>query len=140
MGKSFSTLCATALQHLSACRGSHSLTETVYFALLSFLGLESSFHNSLLLNLVFYLFRFFIFYRRLPTITPSLYRKTVKPSSDFARLFVCFLYFYAYFLGLRSGFQRKNEILAPFRACILHYEGGNFSVKRNGNRFFVQSL
>ncbi len=45
VGKSLSTLCSTSLQYLSTCGGSHSLTETVYFALLSFLGLIGSFHN-----------------------------------------------------------------------------------------------
>ena len=43
--KSLATFCSTSLQHLSTCGGSHSLTETVYFALLSFLGLISSFHD-----------------------------------------------------------------------------------------------
>ena len=45
VGKSLSTLCSTSLQYLSTCGGSHSLTETVYFALLSFLGLIGSFHD-----------------------------------------------------------------------------------------------
>ncbi len=45
VGKSLSSLCSTSFQYFSACGGCHSLTETVYFALLSFLGLESSFHD-----------------------------------------------------------------------------------------------
>ena len=45
VGKSLSTLITTTFQHSSACRRSHSFTESVYFASLSFLGLVSSFHN-----------------------------------------------------------------------------------------------
>jgi len=45
VGKSLSTLIATTLQHSSSCRRSHSFTESVYFASLSFLGLVGSFHN-----------------------------------------------------------------------------------------------
>ncbi len=45
VGQSLSALISTSFQYLSTGSGSHSLTETVYFALLSFLGLESSFHN-----------------------------------------------------------------------------------------------
>ena len=45
VGQSLSTLCATTFQHLSACSGSHSLTEAVYFASLSLFGLISSFHD-----------------------------------------------------------------------------------------------
>ena len=44
VGKSLSTLIATTLQHSSSCRRSHSFTESVYFASLSFLGLVGSFH------------------------------------------------------------------------------------------------
>ncbi len=45
VGKSLSALSSASFQNLSACGGSHSLTEAVYLALLSFLGLISSFHN-----------------------------------------------------------------------------------------------
>jgi len=45
VGKSLSALISASFQNLSSCGGSHSLTEAVYFALLSFLGLISSFHN-----------------------------------------------------------------------------------------------
>ena len=45
VGQSLSTLVSTSLQYVSACGRCHSLTETVYFALLSFLGLISSFHD-----------------------------------------------------------------------------------------------
>ena len=55
VGQSLSTLVSTSLQYVSACGRCHSLTETVYFALLSFLGLISSFHN-ISPDFVFYLF------------------------------------------------------------------------------------
>ena len=55
MGKSLSTLISAVLQHLSASRRCHSLTETVYFASLSFLGLVGSFHN-ISPNFAFFLF------------------------------------------------------------------------------------
>ena len=45
VGQSLSTLVSTSFQHVSACRRCHSFTEAVYLALLSFLGLISSFHN-----------------------------------------------------------------------------------------------
>ena len=45
VGKTLTALISAALQHLSACRRSHSLTEAVYFTSLSFLGLIGSFHD-----------------------------------------------------------------------------------------------
>ena len=66
VGQSLSALVSTSFQHVSACRRCHSFTEAVYLALLSFLGLISSFHNrspdfGFLSNLVYIAFR--------PTIT-----------------------------------------------------------------------
>ena len=46
MGQSLTALITTTLQNLSACGRCHSLTEAVYFALLSLFGLECSFHNT----------------------------------------------------------------------------------------------
>ena len=45
VGQSLSALVSTSFQHVSTCRRCHSFTEAVYLALLSFLGLISSFHN-----------------------------------------------------------------------------------------------
>ena len=45
VGKSLSTFCSASLENFSSCGRCHSLTETVYFALLSLFGLISSFHN-----------------------------------------------------------------------------------------------
>ena len=45
MGESCSSLLASSLEHFSAVCGSHSLSESVYFASLSFLGLICSEHN-----------------------------------------------------------------------------------------------
>ena len=57
VGQSLSALIAATLQHLSACRRSHSLTEAVYFTSLSLFGLISSFHNTFSC-IWFFLFRF----------------------------------------------------------------------------------
>lgn len=43
-GKFLSAFCASSLNDSSAVRGGHSLSESVHFASLSFLGLISSFH------------------------------------------------------------------------------------------------
>mgnify|MGYP003305761927 CR=1 FL=1 len=45
VGQSLAALISTSFQYLSASRRSHSLAETMYLALLSFLGLISSLHN-----------------------------------------------------------------------------------------------
>jgi len=45
VGQSLSALVSTSFQNFSAGSRCHSLTETVNFALLSFLGLIGSFHN-----------------------------------------------------------------------------------------------
>ena len=61
VGKSFSTLIATTLQHLSACRRCHSFSESVYFASLSFFRLIRSFHNiSPAFSFRFFTFLFFV--------------------------------------------------------------------------------
>ena len=46
VGQSLSAFIAASFQHSSACRRCHSLTEAVYFALLSLFGLIRSLHNS----------------------------------------------------------------------------------------------
>ena len=57
MGQSLSALVSTSLEYVSTCGRCHSLTETVYFTLLSFLGLISSFHDiSPVLDFLFSLF------------------------------------------------------------------------------------
>ena len=58
VGKSLSTLVSATLQHLSACRRSHSLTEAVYVALLSLFRVVGSCH---ILSPAF-CFSLFIFY------------------------------------------------------------------------------
>jgi hypothetical protein len=58
VGQSLSALVSTSFQYVSACRRCHSFTEAVYFALLSFLGLISSFHD------IFSCFGFFFFILR----------------------------------------------------------------------------
>ena len=72
MGQSLSALIATTLQNLSASGRCHSLTETVYFALLSLFGLISSFHNTFSC-IWFFLFRFLVvteaFFRGKPVYT-----------------------------------------------------------------------
>ena len=63
MGQSLATLIATTFQNLSTSRRCHSLTEAVYFALLSFFGLECSFHNTFSC-IWFFSFSFFGGFRR----------------------------------------------------------------------------
>ena len=53
-GDDGSALSSAAGKHFSAALGGHSLTETVNFALLSFLGLVGSFHNDILLDVMIY--------------------------------------------------------------------------------------
>ena len=65
-----SALVSAPFEYLSACRGSHSLSESVNFASLSLFGLISSFHSQnsdifcILRNLfilrVFYILHFFL--------------------------------------------------------------------------------
>ena len=52
IGQSFSALCASSLEYVSAVSSSHSLSETVLFFSLSLLRLVSSEHLMHLLNLV----------------------------------------------------------------------------------------
>ena len=102
MGKSLSAFISSSLKHLSSCGGSHSLTETVYFALLSFFGLERSFHNLFSCFLVFILFFFLIVYRGISHDNFSYYTaKAQTPSSNFTR-------FFAFFFG-NSGFPFHSE-------------------------------
>ena len=101
MGQSLSTLISTSFQYVSARRGCHSLTEAVYLALLSFLGLISSFHNiSPVLDFLF-LFEWLhrSFGATLPIITNSpclvkqffrVFCSFLKRKGDFFRFFVGF--------------------------------------------------
>ena len=63
VGQSLAALIATTLQNLSTSRRCHSLTEAVYFALLSLFGLECSFHNTFSC-IWFFSFSFFGGFRR----------------------------------------------------------------------------
>ena len=57
VGQSLSALITASFKHSSACGSRHSLAEAVYLALLSFLGLISSFHNrSPVLDFIFFVF------------------------------------------------------------------------------------
>jgi hypothetical protein len=58
VGQSLAALIATTLQNLSASGRCHSLTEAMYFALLSFFGLECSFHDTFS---CIWFFLFFVF-------------------------------------------------------------------------------
>ena len=77
MGQSLAALIATTLQNLSASGRCHSLTEAMYFALLSFFGLECSFHDT------FSCIWFFLFFRFLVVIGSFLYAKTAYTHDDF---------------------------------------------------------
>ncbi len=58
VGQSLSALVSTSFQNVSASRRCHSFTEAVHLALLSFLGLISSFHN---VSPISWIFLFFVF-------------------------------------------------------------------------------
>ena len=139
VGKSLSSLCSTSLQNLSACRRCHSLTETVYFTSLSFLGLISSFHNLFSCFWFFYLFFFylrnffrlnFVFTALLPTITPILYRIKGISVKQFSTLFLFFLLFIKIVLVRISRSHRQNQVLILLIFNIFNGERGNGSVKR----------
>ena len=92
MSKSLSAFISTSLQHLSASRRSHSLTETVHFALLSFLGLISSFHN-LSPDFGFLLFfSFLVYIAFFPTITFLIISQTDKRRQAILLAFFAFFF------------------------------------------------
>ena len=75
--QSLSALVSTSFQHSSACRRSHSLTESVYLASRSLFGLVSSFHNRSPKLFVFYLIFIFCPYIAVyPTITSFIITQT----------------------------------------------------------------
>lgn len=88
MSKSLSAFCSTSLQHLSACGGRHSLTETVYFALLSFLGLIRSFHN---LSPDFGFLSFWSYTAFFPTITLIIISQTTEVRQAILMRFLIFV-------------------------------------------------
>ena len=90
VGKSLSTLIATTLQHSSSCRRSHSFTESVYFASLSFLGLVSSFHSLSPANIAIF-FYFLGVIATFPTITFPIISQKDKPSQAILSAFSFFI-------------------------------------------------
>ena len=133
MGKSFSTLIATALQHLSACRRCHSLTESVYLASLSFFRLIRSFHN---ISPAFF-FSFFLFLRyfaRSPTITFLIISKIPCAVKQFCEVFV----FFVLFLRRRARSQRHYEILIFFIFYVFQRKRRNRIIERKHYFFFLQ--
>ncbi len=113
VGQSLTALCSTSFQNLSTCGGSHSLTEAVYFALLSFLGLISSFHNfSPDFRCLFTVF--FIFLKSLsggnavktpylPTITFPIISQTTKRRQAILQAFFYFVCRISPFVPVRKG-------------------------------------
>ena len=104
VGQSLAALITTTLQNLSTSRRCHSLTEAVYFALLSLFRLECSFHNTFSC-IWFFTFSFFGVYRwyfgykpLTPTITSSLYRKKANSVKRFCVFFALFHIFCVKFL------------------------------------------
>ena len=69
VGQSLSAFISTAFQHVSSCGRRHSLTESVHFASLSFLGLIRSFHNLSPDFSISYFSLFLTLFARNPTIT-----------------------------------------------------------------------
>ena len=134
MRKSFSTLIATTFQHSSSCRGSHSLTETVYFASLSFFGLVSSFHNispTLLLAIIF-----FVFFKSFPIITQSQdFRQAILRS--FPLSFFFFLFFFVK-LYLVAHTHRHYKILETLVFHVFNGKGGIGHIEGNDNFFFAE--
>ena len=105
VGQSLSTLVSTSFQHVSACRRCHSFTEAVYLALLSFLGLISSFHN---ISPVFGFFYSLCSWRTKTSFFPQpyiLYRNPPFSSSDFSS-----------FLPIGADFS-------TFFCLVVHFDG-----------------
>ena len=90
VGQSLSAFVATTFQHVSACRRSHSLTETVYLALLSLFGLISSFHNTFSCIWFFFFFVFWWLSEVRPQQLFHYIAKPQSPSSDFNAIFFFF--------------------------------------------------
>ena len=111
VGQSLSTLVSTSFQHVSACRRCHSFTEAVYLALLSFLGLISSFHNN---SPVFGFFILCIYGGQKNSFFPQpyiLYRNPPFSSSDFP-LFLTVVADFSVFFYLVVHFDGHHQILA----------------------------
>ena len=99
MGESLSTLVAATLQYVSACRRSHSFSESVYFTSLSFFRLVRSFHD-ISPNFPYLSFLFLFFSKGIPRDIPhdnfSYYILNAKLRQAILRRFsaflTCFLY------------------------------------------------
>ena len=134
MGKSLSTLISTTFQNLSASRRSHSLTETVYFASLSFFGLVRSFHT---ISPTFALSQFYFFlflHARVGALTSILYIKFPFSVKQFCQLFWIFVRL----LRRIASSYRQNKVLEAFIYQIFYRERGHCRIKRQHNFFFVQ--
>jgi len=101
VGQSLSALISASFQYVSARCRCHSLTEAVYLALLSFLGLISSFHNISPVFGFFYSYFFGAPLLRLKAQPFLLYPNNLGSSSDFFAFFKPFLFregfFWAFF-------------------------------------------
>lgn len=107
VGQSLSALIAATLQNLSACRRCHSLTETMYLALLSFFGLISSFHNtfSCIWFFLFFVFNGFRrFFRLKPVYTHDNF-PIISQKRKARQAILCVFYF---------SFTRFTEFLCLF--------------------------
>ena len=98
VGQSLSALVSTSFQNVSASRRCHSFTEAVHLALLSFLGLISSFHN---VSPISWIFLFFVFMAvKKTSFFPQpyiLYRNPPFSSSDFSSFLPIVADFSAFF-------------------------------------------
>ena len=122
VGQSLSAFVATTFQHVSACRRSHSLTETVYLALLSLFGLISSFHNTFSC-IWFFFFSFFGGCQRFALSNFFIISQNRKARQAILMLFsfsfACFAEFFKVFtltiLIVRPYVQVKSNIDCRFR-------------------------
>ena len=140
MGQSLSALVSTSFQHVSACRRCHSFTEAVYLALLSFLGLISSFHNiSPVLDFLFFSFmagtKNIVFPATLHIIpkTTFLVKRfflVFKRRKGFLRLFFC----------LVVHFNGHHQILTAVFRQTLYRVGGHRRVEGQHRLFAVERL
>ena len=113
MGQSLAALIATTLQNLSTSRRCHSLTEAVYFALLSLFGLECSFHNTFSC-IWFFSFSFFGGFRRFLVYKPVYTHDNLIIISQKRKLRQAILRVFSFsFIAFAKNFTFYRKALPP---------------------------
>ena len=130
MGQSLSALISSSFQNSSTCGGSHSLTESVYFALLSFLGLVGSFHN---ISPDLFFSYFWLRYASYPIITLLIITQFYDFRQAILLAFSLCPRFFTHFFLLLCGIARSNgqyEVLKTLVLLIFDSERGYRGIER----------